>query len=150
MFAKMVHNKKTGNKYMPMRETETEWTEFYLAELAKGIYGDALDIELIENPPEFLEVKRQATIKKGKKSRECCNEILEFVTGYNIERKLDDAGVEGMQERFLEIFSLLLSGRPYSALQLINVCIVDEIATQELKDGCIEIFKTYGMEIKGE
>lgn len=148
MYAKKIVNQATGQQFMPVKDSEQEWNEFYQQELAKGIYGNESDIELIENPPEFLSLKRQQLIDRGNINRNACAAVLAFVTGYNIDRSLSEEDTQTMQTQFADIFSMLLAGRATSALTLISAVVVDgNIATQELKDGCIEVMKEFGIEL---
>jgi hypothetical protein len=95
---------------------------------------------------ETIKEKIEPAIFLGKQRKACCEDILNFVTGYNIERKLTTEQVNTMQEQFGDALMALASNRVDIAKVLIQNGTPDGvITTEELKEGCLQIFEQYGV-----
>jgi CRISPR/Cas system Type II protein with McrA/HNH and RuvC-like nuclease domain len=100
--------------------------------------------EIIDITAQYeAEQAKQARLLAGKQAREACQAVLDYVTGYNIDRNLSAEQVTQMQSTFGAILSLLQANRPNSAKALISAIVVDEVVPQELKDGCLDLLSNY-------
>ena len=83
-----------------------------------------------------------ATIAMGIRCRKCCEEIHNYVTGYNMERTVNTAL---FQQTFNSVFQLILANRPRSLKVAVEILPVDgELLTPDLKDKIMSIFTKYG------
>lgn len=101
----------------------------------------------IDDITEQFNKEKQAReqILKGKNARLCCEEILDFIAGYNINSEFTAEQITLMQSQFEIIYLYLKNSRPWSAKPLIQNISVSEIVSQDLKDGILDIFSKYSI-----
>lgn len=79
-------------------------------------------------------------IAKGHKARAVCEQVLDLISGYNLERNLTIEQITQMQQVFSNIEFALRSGRPTMAKGLIQSMSVDgTIVTQDMKDSSLKL-----------
>ena len=90
------------------------------------------------------EANKQAKILAGKVAREICEQVLDLVAGYNLDRQLTLQQITQMQSTFANAEAALRAGRPTYAKAFISAIVVDEVlVTQEMKDMCLELLANY-------
>ena len=87
---------------------------------------------------------KQDKIEAGKKAREVCELVLDFIAGENLEKDLTFEQITDMQTIFSSVESALRAGRPSLAKIHIAAIEVDEVlVSQEMKDTCLEFLANY-------
>lgn len=90
------------------------------------------------------EAERQAKIEAGKKAREVCQKVLDYVAGENLGRELTIEQITEMQTIFKSAEAALRAGRPTYARAFINAIEPDEVLVPEyLKNTCLELLAGY-------
>ena len=88
------------------------------------------------------QTEANATIAAGIRCRKCCEEIHNYVTGYNLVRNISTTL---FQQTFNTVFQLILANRPRSLKTAVHEIPVDGVLlTQDLKDNIMSIFTKYG------
>lgn len=82
------------------------------------------------------------TVAAGIRCRKCCEEIHNYVTGYNLHRQINTTL---FQQTFNSVFQLILANRPNSLkLAVLAVPVDGDLVPQDLKDTILFIFTKYG------
>lgn len=82
------------------------------------------------------------TVAAGIRCRKCCEEIHNYVTGYNLGRPISTTL---FQQTFNSVFQLILANRPNSLKLAVQAVPVDGVLVpQDLKDTIMSIFVKYG------
>lgn len=107
------------------------------------------DVSLIKKLEQYNEKMKQVAAKEkvkaprlaiGKAIRLMCNEFMDLVLGYNVERNLSAEQVTEMVITFGPILSLIQVFRPGEARVLVEEVKPDGIlVTQEMKDDLLEV-----------
>ena len=83
-------------------------------------------------------------IAKGKAAREVCLQVMDLITGFNIERVLTAQQISDMQSAFMNIQLSLQASRPSTAKALISLIEPDgELVTVEMKAACLLLLAAY-------
>jgi hypothetical protein len=103
------------------------------------------EVEIVDITAEVeAEATKQAKIAAGKAAREVCQQVLDLVAGYNLDRELTIEQITQMQNTFANAEASLRAGRPTYAKQFIAAIQADEVlVTQEMKDQCLELLQGY-------
>jgi len=113
-------------------------------------------LETINVPAEYevqeedvtLELASKAAmalkISEGRAAREACQDVLDLIAGFNLERELTPEQITTMQTTFSQIEMALRASRPSSAKALITAMVPDEVlVTAEMKAVCLELLANY-------
>lgn len=83
-------------------------------------------------------------IAKGKAARQTCEEVLDLIGGFNIDRELTFAQKNEMKLIFSDAKQALNDFQPGYAKYFINMIEADGIlVTQQMKDLCLELLADY-------
>ena len=83
-------------------------------------------------------------IQAGANARQTCTNVLDLISGENLEKELTLEQISDLQLLFGNIEKALQSSRPTLAKMLISAVEPDEVLiTQELKDSCLELLADY-------
>lgn len=86
----------------------------------------------------------EAKIAIGKKAKEACQNVLDLISGYNLNRELTAEQISVMQTNFASIEKALQSGRPSLAKAYIAQIVPDEVlVTEEMKDMALLLLADY-------
>ena len=84
--------------------------------------------------------------EKGKLARQACEEVLEVVAGFNIERSLTKEQKDQMESENADLLQALMSKRPGKFKSLMVAKVPDGVLlTQEMKDEVLEVLAKYGL-----
>jgi len=87
-------------------------------------------------------IEANETIATGIRCRKCCEEVHNYVTGYNFARQINTTE---FQQAFNSVFQLVLANRPNSLKAAVQSVPVDGVLVpQDLKDTLMSIFRKYG------
>lgn len=102
-------------------------------------------VQIIDLTAELqAEAERQAKIEAGKKAREVCQKVLDYVSGENLGKELTLEQITDMQVIFSDIEKALRSARPTLAKNLIAGIEPDGVlVSEELKITCLLLLKDY-------
>ena len=141
-----VYNSEGQLKHKPIKNSEAECLEFFNEIVErKNLEGATYKIEDVTNR-ENLKVIIEQQKAIGENRKKCCEDVLNFVTGHNINRNLSTEQINLMQEQYGSALMSLTTNRVDIAKQIIQAGEPDGvITTQELKDGCLQIFEQYGI-----
>jgi hypothetical protein len=90
------------------------------------------------------EAARQAKVEAGKLAREVCQEVLDMIAGYNLDRELTIQQITQLQTMMAAPEAALRAGRPTLAKQYISAVVPDgDLVTQEMKDLCLQVLANY-------
>ena len=90
------------------------------------------------------EAAKQAKIEAGKKAREVCQLVLDFIAGSNLVKNLTIEQITEMQTTFANAESALRAGRPTFAKSFISAIAPDGvILTEEEKAECLRLLAGY-------
>lgn len=90
------------------------------------------------------EAAKQAKISAGKAARQACENVLDLISGYNLDRELSMEQITQMQQMFSSIEQALRAGRPSLAKQAISALQPDEVlVTQEMKQAALDLLSNY-------
>jgi len=101
-----------------------------------------------EVPPEELTEQEQRIVMlmvNGRKERDCCEYIIDFLAGYFTSLDLTEEQISSLLITFVDIDTALKGFRAYQSKALINALELDMIVTQVLKDDINIIFSKYGI-----
>lgn len=86
----------------------------------------------------------EAKLTLGRKAKEACQNVLDLISGYNLERELSVEQVSNIQSSFAPIEGALQSGRPSLAKFYISQVEPDGVlVTQEMKDMALLLLSDY-------
>jgi hypothetical protein len=113
-------------------------------------------VEKIHVPAEFEVQEEDVTtevvtrnlknqrIKDGKAARAVCEDVLDLVAGFNLDRELTAQQITSMQSALSQIEMALRASRPKTAKSLISAMAPDGVlVTQEMKDLCLQLLADY-------
>jgi len=87
---------------------------------------------------------KTSKIASGRASRQACENVLDLIAGFNLERELTPEQITTIQSTFGQIELALRSARPSSAKVLITAMVPDEVlVTAEMKAVCLELLANY-------
>jgi hypothetical protein len=90
----------------------------------------------------------QEKIQLGKKARQCCQEVLDLVAGYNLTRELTAEQITQMTTDLAQPLQALQLNRPTTARTLLSVMTPDDVlTTQEMFDDVMAVFDKYGFTV---
>jgi hypothetical protein len=102
--------------------------------------------DLIQPVKSAMEVEaaRQARMQAGKAARQVCEQVLDLVSGFNLERELSLEQITQMQAVLSSAEAALRAGRPTLAKMAIQAITPDEVlVTQEMKDDVLNLLSEY-------
>lgn len=86
----------------------------------------------------------KSKIALGKAARAACENVLDLIAGFNLDRELTAEQINTMTSTFGTIMQLLMANRPSSAKALISAVTPDEeLVTQEMIDLCLELLADF-------
>ena len=95
----------------------------------------------------LAEQSRNARIETSKKVRALCDNILDLIAGFNLERNLTAEQITSLEGTFSNIQTLLLNKRPFSAKTLIQAITPDGVlVTEEIKASILNEYVVAGMD----
>lgn len=87
---------------------------------------------------------RQARIAAGAAARQACQQVLDLISGFNLEQQLTIEQITIMQQNFELAERALRAGRPTLAKGAIQAIVPDGvIVTQEMKDEALALLAGY-------
>jgi len=93
---------------------------------------------------QVVAITKQQRIEKGRKARLTCENVMDLISGFNLDRELTIEQITTLQQTFANIESALKSGRPTFAKQMITALEPDgELVTQEMKDEALSLLSEY-------
>lgn len=93
------------------------------------------------------EQARLARMKMGKRVRDLCDNILDLLAGYNLERALTQEQITQLETTFSSINQLLLNKRPFTAKTLIQSIVPDDILiTEAMKNDILNEYVLAGLD----
>jgi hypothetical protein len=96
------------------------------------------------DPIKAAAAVRKARIEEGRKAREACQNVLDLIAGFNLERELSSEQISEMANTFAQPLQALQLNRPSSAKALIVAIEADdELVTQEMLDECLSLLEDY-------
>lgn len=91
-----------------------------------------------------IEADKQEKIVSGKKAREACQAVLDYIAGANLDKNLSIEQITQMQQTYANAETALRAGRPTLAKQLISSIDPDGIiVTSQEKTNCIILLEEY-------
>lgn len=109
---------------------------------------DFTTLELLEGgSPEWAQEVAdlsliETDVKAGKKIKNACNEVYQFILGYNKRRELNQEQADAMEEQYGEIQRALLGGRLDKAYAMILETPVDgEMVTEDMKTKVLKVIE---------
>ena len=131
-------------------EAVYEDQEVITQEYAPAVYRDEVipaeyTIEITDVTAEVeAERIKSLRLQAGAKARQTCTNVLDLISGENLEKELTLEQISDLQLLFGNIEKALQSSRPTLAKMLILAVEPDEVLiTQELKDSCLELLADY-------
>lgn len=123
----------TNSAYFSSIDELNAWLE---AETANGSFGENFTYQIDDTTEEFNTLQLRIEMKaKGERARRICEECLDIIAGFNIDRALTGAQITQMQSQFGTIEAYLKANRPMSAKPLIQALIPDEdLITTQMKE----------------
>lgn len=108
-------------------------------------YPDGYIVEWIDLTEEWnKKLAIEAKIAIGKKAKEACENVLDLISGYNLNRELTVEQISVMQTNFASIEKALQSGRPSLAKAYISQVITDGVlVTEEMKEMALLLLADY-------
>lgn len=113
-------------------------------------------VSVLVTPAEYTVIEEDSTaavarqiliedkIKKGQAAKQACENVLNLIGGFNIDRELTFAQKNEMKTLFADAKNALNDFQPGYAKYFINLLTPDGILlTQEMKDLCIELLAGY-------
>lgn len=90
------------------------------------------------------ELLKTTKIAEGKAARQVCENVLDLIAGFNLERELTSQQITQMQAMFSNPELALRSSRPSTAKALISAITPDGVlVTQQMKDLCVSLLSNY-------
>jgi hypothetical protein len=103
-------------------------------------------ISIEPGPIDPAILQQYEIIQKGTQNRNCCQEILDLISGYNASRNLSLERIQSMITTFATAKTFLNENMPASAKVAIAAIQPDgELVTEELKQMVLETFVRYGI-----
>ena len=108
-------------------------------------YPEGYIVEWIDLTEEWnKKLAIEAKIAIGKKAKEACENVLDLISGYNLNRQLTVEQISVMQTNFSSIEKALQSGRPSLAKAYISQVIADGVlVTEEMKEMALLLLADY-------
>ena len=108
-------------------------------------YPEGYIVEWIDLTEEWnKKLAIEAKIAIGKKAKEACENVLDLISGYNLNRELTVEQISVMQTNFASIEKALQSGRPSLAKAYISQVIADGVlVTEEMKEMALLLLADY-------
>lgn len=95
---------------------------------------------------ETKRLTKEARKNSGKAAREVCNDILDLIAGFNLERSLTTEQIDTLKTTFATAKAYLSDGQPWGAKAAISVITPDEVLiTQDILDDILEEFTDSGL-----
>lgn len=123
-----------------MEEELQVWLSGNIQKYPEGYVAEWIDLTEEWNKKLAIEAK----IAIGKKAKEACQNVLDLISGYNLNRELTVEQISVMQTNFSSIEKALQSGRPSLAKAYIAQIAPDEVlVTSEMKDMALLLLADY-------
>lgn len=123
-----------------MEEELQVWLSGNIQKYPEGYVAEWIDLTEEWNKKLAIEAK----IAIGKKAKEACENVLDLISGYNLNRSLTVEQISVMQTNFASIEKALQSGRPSLAKAYISQVIADGVlVTEEMKDMALLLLADY-------
>lgn len=108
-------------------------------------YPEGYIVEWIDLTEEWnKKLAIEAKIAIGKKAKEACENVLDLISGYNLNRELTVEQISVMQTNFASIEKALQSGRPSLAKAYISQVVADGVlVTEEMKEMALLLLADY-------
>lgn len=108
-------------------------------------YPEGYIVEWIDLTEEWnKKLSIEAKIAIGKKAKDACENVLDLISGYNLNRSLTVEQISVMQTNFASIEKALQSGRPSLAKAYISQVIADGVlVTEEMKEMALLLLADY-------
>lgn len=87
---------------------------------------------------------RASRLSEGKKARQCCSDILDFIGGYNVERELTLLQIQQLLVDFSSAYSALQANMPRTVRTILSSMSPSELISQELLDEVALILTKHG------
>lgn len=153
-------NKLTNQAQFSTMEELNSWLE---REIANGSFGKSAheeiifdetgkELEVIQHPAEYtIEIEdisaqhaqeelKKEMLQKGALARKVCQDCLDIIAGFNIDRTLTAEQITQMQQTFGTIETLLRANRPASAKPLITALVPDGVlVTEQMKETVLAV-----------
>jgi hypothetical protein len=127
----------TGNIITAPLQPATYRTEIHVP--------DDFTVEITDITATYEAEQRRASLQlEGRNSRLCCEEIMDYIGGYNLSQAFTTEQITSMISTFSTINTYLKAYMPRSAKPLIAALEVSPIVSQVLKDDIADIFTKYG------
>ena len=105
---------------------------------------EAKDVEL--TAAQAVQAVKSTRKALGRLARETCQDVLDVIAGWNMERSLTEQQITDLQVAFSDTEAALQANRPHQAKPLIEAITPDEVLiTQEMKDEVLEVFSDSGL-----
>ena len=123
-----------------MEEELNVWLSGNIHKYPEGYVVEWIDLTEEWNKKLAIEAK----IAIGKKAKEACENVLDLISGYNLNRELTVEQISVMQTNFSSIEKALQSGRPSLAKAYISQVIADGVlVTEEMKEMALLLLADY-------
>lgn len=91
-----------------------------------------------------IENQKQAKIEAGRKAREACQNVLDYIAGANLDKQLSIEQITQMQSTYANAEAALRAGRPTYAKMFIESIVPDGvIVTAQEKSNCLDMLVDY-------
>jgi hypothetical protein len=114
--------------------------------------NDEARLSLLESSAAAWDVKVAAQAVKnsrknaGKAARKVCEDVIDLIAGFNLERSLTTEQITQMQSTFADANALLKNNQPWGAKAAIEAITPDgTLVTQEMKDAALAEFAESGL-----
>lgn len=123
-----------------MEEELQVWLSGNVHKYPEGYIAEWVDLTEEWNKKLAIEAK----IAIGKKAKDACENVLDLISGYNLNRQLTVEQISVMQTNFSSIEKALQSGRPSLAKAYISQVIADGVlVTEEMKEMALLLLADY-------
>ena len=130
-----------SNRRMLKSEAQTlhaaDYTDYLVEEVVENIDGQDVTIAVLKPLAKVestdvsneyaAEVSKAARKEAGRVARIKCQNALDIIAGWNLERDLTAEQITTMQTTFATILATLQANRPDSAKALIEAIVVDDV-----------------------
>jgi len=108
-------------------------------------YPEGYIVEWVDLTEEWnKKLAIEAKIAIGKRAKEACENVLDLISGYNLNRELTVEQISMMQTNFATIEKALQSGRPSLAKAYISQAVADGVlVTEEMKEMALLLLADY-------
>lgn len=142
---------KAGNWWgLPEREVELEPAVLdengvEIQPAVMGMLPAEFEVMMEDISTEYAEAEaRRLKVEAGRKAREACQDVLDFIAGANLEKSLTIEQITQMQQTFANAEAALRAGRPTLAKSLISAISPDGIiVTEAEKSECLLLLADY-------